>query len=84
MWLPDDGGFSLVVMTSPSIAGPRDTSSVGQDLPVEGVEVEYLAWVELLDLVGGVLPPDGRGLLTPESEAGLNDAGPGEGVGHDD
>ncbi len=53
------------------------------------VECDYIlvdrgVWSELLDLVGGILPPDGRGHLTSEELSDLHEAGPGEGVLHDD
>lgn len=48
------------------------------------VHVDRGVWSELLDLVGGTLPPDGRGHMTMEELSDLHEAGPGEGVLHDD
>jgi len=88
---PDAVGEVYLSVTSVSRPAMTGTSRFGLS-PSGGrlrsapdhVLVDRGAWSELLDLVGGILPPDGRGHLTAEEKADLHEAGPGDGVLHDD
>jgi hypothetical protein len=64
-------------------ASGEGVSSLSTSAP-ETIDVSFDQWVDLLDLVGGTLPPDGRGRLTRTSEAAADDAGPGAGKQDDD
>jgi hypothetical protein len=58
-------------------------ASLSTQVP-ETYPVPFDLWCELLDFVGGTLPPDGRGLLTRPDEANVDEAGPGAGKVDDD
>ena len=82
-----------VYLSVTSVPRPSATSTNRSEIAPSGgrprlVPDDFLvdrdAWSELLDLVGGILPPDGRGHLTPEEESDLHEAGPGHGMLHDD
>ena len=86
----DAGDFTVIVAKPPAKTLDHDPSSIGDvstslstRLP-ESVTVDFQVWTELLDFVGGTLPPDGRGLLTQDDEAALHDAGPGAGRSEDE
>lgn len=67
--------------------GPRPERARVPTVPdgtSDGVVVDMDTWTALLDMVGGTLPPDGRGRLTMAEYDLLHDAGPGTGVMHDD
>jgi hypothetical protein len=80
---PDSGTVRISALAD----GPPPTRPRVPSVPdgtSDGLAVDMDTWTQLLDMVGGTLPPDGRGRLTIADDDLLDDAGPGAGVLHDD